>query len=498
MRIRSAAALKAAHSLGPAMATLAATSRTDPAVFAQFVLRNEEDGMPIRCAPIHVEWHDTLTKYDRVVLWSATELGKSSQISVGRVLWEIGRNPNIRILIVSAASGIAKKIIKAIKGYIENSIEYRMVFPHVVPDKTDTTGRWREDSFNIKRTTFSKDPTVQAVGFEGTVMGSRSDLVVIDDYLTPESTYSDRSREKSYRWLKSTIEGRKTAHSRLWFIGNAWHADDAMHRYAAEPSTYSKKYPVKNELGESVWPEVWPLERIEKEIENRGPIESRRSMFCDPVDDAERRFKIDYIKKALAKGDGLQLAWALSTVPPGYRTITGVDLAVTKRDNADQTALVTIAVEERTAERQILDVFASRLHGPEIVEKILEVQHRYNSMVIVESNAAQAYIKQFVNAESAVPIKAFYTGRNKVDPAFGIESMAVEMSAGKWVFPNTGGTRAGVQATMHPEMRALIGELMNYDPASHTGDRAMAMWLAREGVRMSSSPAGVGKRPRRT
>ncbi|HSD86082.1 MAG TPA: hypothetical protein VLB44_01160, partial [Kofleriaceae bacterium] len=91
-------AIAAAQSLGPAFAELAKSARRDPAVFCQFVLRNEEDGAPIRLAPIHEEWHDILTNHDRVVLWSGTELAKTSEISIGRVLWEIGRNPNIRIL----------------------------------------------------------------------------------------------------------------------------------------------------------------------------------------------------------------------------------------------------------------------------------------------------------------------------------------------------------------------------------------------------------------
>lgn len=485
-----------ANELDKAMTVLIDAARADPAVFCQFVLRNEENGQPINLAPVHVEWHDILNAHDRVVIWSATELGKTAQISIGRVLWEIGRDPNIRILIVGATSGVAKKIVKAIKTYIEQSPEFRMVFPNVVPDKSDTTGRWRDDSFNVRRVGRPKDPTVQAVGYGGNILGSRLDLVVADDYLTPENTYTDKQREKSHGWLKSVVEGRKTARCRLWFVGNAWHLDDAMHRYAGEELTFSKKFPVRNEnTGTSVWPEVWPEERIETEIKNRGPIESRRSMFCDPVSDADRRFKSEYIVTALRAGDGLELAFSLALVPNGYRTITGVDLAVSKKDAADWTALTTIAVEERTESRQVLDITAGKMDGPQIVQKIIEIHERYHSIVWVESNAAQAYIKQFVNAGSAVPVRAFFTGRNKVDPTFGIESLAVEMSQGKWIFPNYGGTLTG---RMDPEMRKLISELVRYDPASHTGDRLMSLWLAREGARKSFTGAGIGKRARRT
>lgn len=490
-------AIAAAQTIGPALAKLAEVSREDPAVFCQFVLRDEADGMPIRLAPMHEEWHDTLNEHTRVVLWTHNEAGKTSGVSVGRTLWEIGRNQNIRILILSRAAGGAKKIVKAIKNYIENSVEYRMVFPAVVPDKSDTTGLWRDNAFIVRRRSMPKDPTVESCGYGGAILGGRYDLIIIDDYLDAENTHSDHLREKYYNWLKSTIEQRKTAVCRLWFIGNAWHPDDAMHRYAAEPQTYSKKYPVLVD-GESSWPEVWPLSRIKAEIENRGPIESRRSLFCDPVPDEERRFKLAYIMSAIINGDGHELAYSLVVVPSGYRTVTGVDLAVTKQTTGDESAITTIAVEEKRQIRQVLDIEAGRWGGPEIVQRIIDVQQRYNSQVLVESNAAQRYIKQFVSYQSAAPVKAFYTGKNKYDPSFGIESLAIEFSQGKWILPNRGGEKRGLLASFHPQVKKLIDEMLRYDPKSHTGDRLMSLWLAREGARLGSAPAGVTKRRRRT
>lgn len=493
-------AIAAAQSLGPALAKLAEVSRTDPVVFCQFVLRDEETNLPIHLAPMHEEWHDLLDKHPRVVIWTHTEAGKTAGISIGRTLWEIGRNPNIRILILASSSGGPKKIVKSIKNYIENSVEYRMVFPGVVPNKSDTTGMWQADAFIVRRATRGKDPTVKAAGFGGSVLGDRYDLIIIDDYLDAVNTHSDTLREKYYGWLKSTIEGRRTAHGRIWFIGNAWHPDDAMHRYAAEASTVSRKYPVLQD-GVSSWPPVWTLERIEQAIADRGPIESRRSLFCDPVADADRRFKLVYLRAALLNGDGIELAHSLAVVPSGWRTVTGVDLAVTKATTGDETALVTIAVRDRDQTRTLLDIEAGRWGGPEIVSRIKDVNQRYNSLVVVESNGQQRMLKQFVNDQTAIPVKAFYTGKNKYDPSYGIESLAIEFSQGKWVLPNRGATRLGpqmLQASMDPQVRKLVDEMLRYDPKSHTGDRLMATWIAREGARMAAAPAGVTSRRRRT
>ena len=492
-----------AAALAPMMARMADAARRDPAVFCAFVLRHEETGLPVTLAPMHEEWQTILTNYNRAVLWTHTEAGKSSGVSVGRVLWEIGKNPNLRVLILAASAGQAKKIVKSIKNYIENSWAYRTVFSHIVPDRTETTGKWTEDSIIVRRSTIAKDPTVHAAGYGAqSVQGGRYDLIIIDDYLTAENTCTDRQRQKYYGWLKSTIEGRKTSSGRLWFIGNAWDPDDAMHRYAAEPHTFSKRFPVRNEeTGELSWPEQWPHERIEAEIISRGPIEAPRSLFCKPITDADRRFKLSYILRALALGDGKELPFALSVVPAGYKTITGVDLAVSKRDSADETAFVTIAVDGRlgvgTQERQVLDVCGGKMGGPEIVAKLYEIHHRYNSLSMVESNASQVFLKQFAEERTAIPIRSFYTGRNKADPAFGVLSLATEMSAGKWSFPNMGGSERGIHARIHPELKKLINELLRYDPQSHTGDRLMAMWFAREGARFALRPSGSTRRTRR-
>ncbi len=483
---------EAADKVRAAMGSLVRASRKDPATFCQFTLRDEETGKPVTLVPMHIEWHQILSANNRAVLWSHTEGGKTAQISIGRVLWEIGQNPNIRILIISDTTVRAKKIVRAIKSYIETSAEYRATFPNVRPDKSSTTGLWQDSAFNVTRTSHSKDPTVQVVGFRGSILGARADLVMIDDYLTPKNTKTAYMRDEGYKWLKGVIESRRTKRARLWFIGNAWHRDDAMHRYAAEPSTYSKKFPVRDRTGASSWPLFWTQQRIDEEIENRGPIESRRSLFCDPASDAEARFKEEYITRCLQLGDGLETVHSLSYTPNGYAVLTGVDLAVTKKDSGDLTAIVTISVDGKGS-RRILECVSGHWTGPEIIDKILSAQRRFQSIVFVENNGAQEYIKQFIDADHGIPIKAHHTGANKTDPAWGVESLATEMAGGKWEIPNVGAVLTG---RIDKEIRALIGEMLSYDPASHTGDRLMALWIAREGIRKTVA-LEVGRTKRR-
>jgi hypothetical protein len=137
--------------------------------------------------------------------------------------------------------------------------------------------------------------------------------------------------------------------------------------------------------------------------------------------------------------------------------------------------------------RELLNIEAGRWSAQEIVQRIQDTHHRYNSIVVCENNAAQDFLVQFARGASALPIRPFTTGRNKAHPEFGVETLAVELSNGKWIIPNDG------PHAMHPEIAQWIQEMLFYDPASHTGDTLMASWFAREGARMGSKRMESGR-----
>jgi hypothetical protein len=214
-------------------------------------------------------------------------------------------------------------------------------------------------------------------------------------------------------------------------------------------------------------------------------MEFARQMLCVARDDSASRFKREWIDKAVARGRELGATHGLNAVPPGCKTYTGVDLAVQQHDAADLTVLFTIMVYPN-GDRQVMECLSGRWSGPDIVSRIADAHYRWQSIAIVENNAAQDFIIQFARATSAVPVRAFTTGRNKAHPEFGVESLAAEMAAGKWIVPSAGGRPS-------PEVEAWIQELLFYDPAAHTGDRVMASWFAREGARMGVQRVEQGR-----
>lgn len=459
-----------------------ALARVDSAAFAEYVLRDEETGKPIRNAVVHEEWHRLAAKHRRLLIWSAVELGKTSHLSTALPLFLLGRNPNTRIAIVSATQSVARDIGKNIAKYLEESPELRRVFPKLQPDHD---AEWNQTALTVRREegVRAKDPSIRIAGVETNVLGSRIDVLIIDDVITHDNSRTPEDREKLYRGIKAKYWGRLTANSRVIWVGNAFHPDDAMHRIAKEPGWRAYRFPVIGADGQPSWPERWPPERIAEKREEFGPFEAPRQLDCVARDEIDARFKREWVEKALNRGNGRAPARRLDYVPGGYRVYTGVDLSTGEtKKKGDLTALVTIVVHPDES-REVINVEAGKWAGPEIINRIVDVHRRFHGVVYVESNAAQKYILQFARGASAVPVQSFVTGKNKANPAFGIESIATELDAGKWIIPNDNGVCV-------PEIGALVQELISYNPTTHTGDRLMAMWIAREASRLQKPKVG--------
>lgn len=453
------------------LALLRPASRVGRATYRSVVAIEEVASVPVRCIRVDSLDSSYLMGRDYTVTHNTT------QMSVIRPLWSLGRDPSLRIAIVSNTVTQATKIMRPIKAYIERSAELKAVFPNLKA----SSQLWTNSAIIVERPFVSKDPSIQALGVHGNITGARVDLLILDDILDFENTRTSQGREDLWSWYHSALAGRLTERARVLCVGTAYHPDDFMHRFAKMVGPErAKRFPVMDpQSGTPRWPERWPAHRIEKKRQELTPIEFARQLLCVARDDNEARFKKEWLDRCLLKGAGKSLCYGMQSLPPGFKTYTGVDLAVQQKDGSDSTVLFTIAVHPN-GDREVLNLEAGKWSGPEIVSRIIDTHKRYLSLCVVENNAAQDFIVQFARGAFAVPIRAFTTGRNKAHPEFGVESIAAEMAGGKWIIPSNNGFPA------HPEIQNWIQEMLYYQPSSHTGDRLMASWFAREGARLGA------------
>ena len=467
-----------------AVHALASLAHRDPATFCEFVLRDERTGKRIMNGGMHETWHRFVTQNDRVVIWASVESGKTQQITIGRTLWELGHDPSKRCLVVSKSKNQAEKFIRPMRYYIENSTEMRLVFPRMRPGK-----RWADGAFDIAgKEGAAKDFSVECCGLDGNILGARYDFVVIDDLLDWETTRTRYQREKVLSWLRTTVFGRLTADAKVVFLANAWEKDDAAHIFASEGWANMRSPLIDWNTGSLAWASRWTRERIET-YKEANPSEFDRQIMCIPRKPGEQRFREEWLQRCLERGKGRTMVYELGDLPDGHRVVTGVDLGIGQKDHHDLTAICTLLVSPNK-EREILWMEAGRWSAPDIISRVLAQHERYGSVIFVENNAAQDFLVQFARLEGGnVPIRRFTTGRNKWHPSYGVEGLAAEMSAGRWIIPcGTGQAEEEIQKWMD--------EMRYFDPGSHTGDRLMASWIAREGARRGEGVHRVDSIPR--
>jgi hypothetical protein len=491
-----------------------ALARRDPNTFIELVMRDEASGRSVEQASCHLAWQNAIDVNQRVLLFAHIESGKTNNVAIGRALYEIGKNPNVRIAIVSNTYHQAEKLVRTVGGYVESGTMAQLVFPNLKPSLP-----WTSSHITVERPSPAKDPTVQACGVHGNILGARIDFLILDDILDYENTLTARQRQDMWDWYHSTLAGRLTENARVVAIGTAWHPDDIYHRFERQPGWHTMRFPVLDEVtNEPTWPERWSKKRIAAKRSELGPLEFSRQLLCKARDDSESRFKETWIKSCLDNGNGLStvqsweeimvqqgITWAsnleteerreviegaarlLSDTPEISQELygacyTGVDLAVQSKESSDESVIFTIYVGPNK-KRQVVQIRSGKWTGPEIVDRIISTHERFNSIVVVENNASQDFILQFVRERGcAVPLVPFTTGRNKAHPAFGIESIAAEFAAGLWSIPSTDGK------PNDPEVAKWIEEMLYYDPKGHTGDRLMASWFARELARRAAKP----------
>jgi hypothetical protein len=116
-------------------------------------------------------------------------LGKS-YVTAGFVLWELFRDKDKKILIISASKDRAD----ANALFLQKLILEVPWLQHMAP--VDDNQRWSRVSFDINGCTPTQAPSVRSAGIGSQITGSRADIILLDDVEVPSNSATDQLREK--------------------------------------------------------------------------------------------------------------------------------------------------------------------------------------------------------------------------------------------------------------------------------------------------------------
>jgi len=452
-------------------------ARTDVNAFAE--LFKDEQGRQLVQAPFHRDLQSYFGGVQAGILQAPPATGKSIQLAI-RALWEIGRNPSIRIGIVSSTIDLGKKLLDVMKNNIEFNEDLHRVFPHLSKHRFEMWDKERIQFSGYRGT--KKDYTVEVAGVGKHIYGSRFDLAILDDIMDINNS-APPGPAKILDWHDTTLISRLTRGDREWIIGTPWNKYDFYH-VMEEREVPSRKYLIEDSPdhtggGVFLWPAQWDAERLAARKKKMASWRFYQQYYMQDASPDTSPFVLDSLRRCYVDADRFR---DVKAVPSGYQFITGMDLGIKKKRTSDLTTLVTIATDG--TKKVIVDVRAGKWGLGEKKQMVEAVHRLYGGIFIVEDVGAQMLMIEMLKDHTRVPVVPVTTTHGtKISEEFGIPAMAIDIENGRWEIP------ALPSAPL--EIRELVDELILYNPQAHSGDRLMAMYFAYAGVDMIYGGARV-------
>ena len=455
---------------------------------------------------------------NRVLVNIPPNHAKSMTLTIDYATFQICRNPNFRILIVSQTQRLAADFLYAIKQRLTHPAyeELQDAYAAGVGFKTSSA------SWTANRVTFGdelresgeKDPNLEAVGIGGQIYGKRADMIIVDDAVTLANA---NDFERQIKWLNQDVRSRLNPTGKLIIVGTRVASVD-LYRELRNPDRYPGgvvpwTYLAMPALLE---PDQDPLKWVTLWPESDQPFDGQPESDQDPVSGLWQRWSGKYLANERQQMD--TSTWALvyqqqdvsddavfdqvcvrgsvdrnrfpgPFVPssPGWPRDIGQLSIVCGLDPAivGDTAAIAYAVDRKSHKRFILDAVKITSPSPaQIRELIFEWTSKFGpSEWVVEKNAFQQFltqdegIRQFL-ASRGVILREHHTGSNKWDAGFGVASMS-SLFGGKQADGKHHRDNLIHLPSDNSEMvKALMEQLVTWSPTTKgKTDMVMALWF---------------------
>jgi len=200
-------------------------------------------------------------------------IGKS-YVTAAYVLWELYKDPDVKVMCVSASKERADN--NSI--FIQKLILTVPWLAHMRPKGDEY--RWSRINFDIGGTKPTQSPSVKSVGITGNMTGSRSDILLFDDVEVPNNSATDMQREKLIQLIseaEAILMPKPT--SRIIFLGTPQTSFTCYQKLAERgyrPYVWPSRYPANVANYEGLLaPEL--LEDLDNGAEAGAPTDTRFS-----------------------------------------------------------------------------------------------------------------------------------------------------------------------------------------------------------------------------
>jgi len=339
-------------------------------------------------------------KEGMILAWRGA--AKTTFCTITFAIFNIIKNPDIRILLASSAIDQARVFLKSIKLHFETNERLIEIFG----DFFTGARSWTETDIIVpQRRSFAGESTLLATGI-GTALPSRHfDLIIADDLVIRKNAQTEHLRKKVHQYFYETLYPTlESPDGRLYVLGTRWHEED-LYKWFAD-NDYKNDHliiSVFDEDGESRWAEKYPKERMQK-IQRANPDAFDLQYMCQTGATQGTIFTEHHFQY-------------YEELPAGVRIWQGLDLAIGTAAHNDFFAHVTIAVCPETKGVYLVSFRLKKLQFPQQVNFIRSRFQDYpdTQKVVLETNSYQrAMFQQLRHQFPDIPVLGIQTTKDKI------------------------------------------------------------------------------------
>jgi len=363
-----------------------------------FALTCLPKSVPLTMPEVHFEIYDLLQDKEAKKLAIALPRGmaKSTIASFIYILWEILNKPPDRDLfavLISESRSQSINYLTRIKNTLDHNKKIKRYFGNL---GSDTAERWREDDIIL-----ANGARVLALGTGQKVRGlikddTRSNIIVLDDFESEMNANTAEARAFNRKWItEAVIPSLSQQDGRIIAIGTIISEDCFLQWVKDAPDWKVIWKSIIDENGNSIWEEMYPMEKIEEIRQGFEHMGNTSGFFQEymnqPQSPDDAPFRPEYIHTYDGKIEEINGEWYVNY--NGEKRLVylflGIDLASAISAHSDYTVMTTIGIDAN-GYQFIVDMVRVKCNPAEHPKMIIDLFKKWHHRgVYIESQAYQ-------------------------------------------------------------------------------------------------------------
>jgi len=386
--------------------------RTDFVTFAKIITDLQFKAFPVHeliCNYLQ-NIGDGNKDYKRSAISLPPRTGKSMLISRIFPAWQLGRSPTAQFIMSSYALGLSTENSRAVLEFI-SSEKFSWIFPEceINREKCNLTALRTENGGLIKIA--SAGSSVTGFGYGVIADDDLPGIGILDDLLADGNSLT--VMESTFGWVQAQFLTRGLPNHAIISMGTRFHCDDVIGRLLSADRDNWKELNVPaicvdeendslgRKLGESHWPEFFPLENLQAIKKSIGERDFNSLYQGQPAGDAGAIFKEHWLP---TYDKQVKYSYIYATIDTAYKATSMNDFS----------SICVWGLDKQKGLR-LLHVVMERMEFPDLQKLIPQVVKQWKiRCVYIEGRASGVPLIQTLRSALSIQIKELIPSKDKV------------------------------------------------------------------------------------